>query len=127
MTARIIVADDDPVVAAAVKDILAGHGCEVVVVHDGFELCERAPKIMPHLIITDIQMPGAYGNTAAQVLRNEPRTAKIPVLFMSGHRYEKVKKLLPEDSLTRFLQKPVTPAALKAAIDELLPMGGFTP
>lgn len=127
MIAQILVADDDPNVTSLLKDYLTGRNHRVIVVSDGYQASQKAGEHRPHLIITDIQMPGAYGSSVYQVLQKDPNTAKIPILFMSAHPYEKLKSLLPQDPKTRFLQKPIAFAELEKLIAELLPMGGYLP
>lgn len=127
MIAQIIVADDDPMLTGLLNEYLTSRQHRVIVVHDGVQLFERATQHQPHLIITDIQMPGAYGNSAYQMLRKEPKTAGIPVLFISSHPYEKLKALLPNDPKTRFLKKPIDFAALETLMTEILPLGGYIP
>ena len=99
----------------------------VVTVSDGFQLAQKAIEFQPHLIITDIQMPGAYGSSAYQVLQKDPKTSHIPVLFMSAHPYAKLKPILPDDPKTRFIQKPVKFDQFDKLIAELLPLGGYMP
>ncbi|OGR85718.1 MAG: hypothetical protein A3J74_10050 [Elusimicrobia bacterium RIFCSPHIGHO2_02_FULL_57_9] len=127
MIAQILVADDNPDLAALLYEFLTAKKHRVLVAKDGFELAEKAAQHQPHLIITDIQMPGAYGSSVYQLLQKDPRTAKIPVLFISAHPYEKLKKILPMEPKTRFIQKPLAFAELEKMIDELLPLGGYAP
>ena len=98
-----------------------------MIVFDGFQLSQKAVEHRPHLIITDIQMPGAYGSSVYQVLQKDPATKDIPILFISAHPLERVKNILPNDPKTRFLQKPLTFTALDKYIQELLPLGGYVP
>ncbi|MCX5797178.1 MAG: response regulator [Elusimicrobia bacterium] len=127
MIAQIIVADDDEDIASLLSEYLAGRRHRVIVVHDGFELAQKAAEHRPHLIITDIQMPGAYGSSVYQVLQKEPSTKDIPVLFISAHPLEQLKDIIPDGPKTRFLQKPVSFPALEKCIQELLPLGGYVP
>lgn len=127
MIAQILVADDNPDLAAFLEDFLTAKHHRVLVANDGFELAQKAAAHQPHLIIADIQMPGAYGSSVYQLLQKDPRTAGIPVLFISAHPYEKLQKILPNDPKTRFIQKPLAFAQLEKMIDELLPMGGYAP
>ena len=127
MIAQILVADDNPDITGLLSDYLGMKNHRVLVVNDGFQLSQKAAEHQPHLIITDIQMPGAYGSSAYQVLQKDPKTQKIPLIFMSAHPYEKLAKLLPNDPKTRFVQKPVDLAKLDALIAELLPLGGYVP
>ncbi len=127
MIAQILVADDNVDITDLLRDYLTARGHHVEVVNDGFQLAQKAVEFQPHLILTDIQMPGAYGSSVYQVLQKDPKTARIPILFISAHSYDKLKPILPVDSKTRFIQKPVSFPKLDAIIAELLPMGGFMP
>jgi CheY-like chemotaxis protein len=127
MIAQFLVADDDADITSLLSDYLTARGHKVIVVSDGFHLSQKAAEHRPHLIITDIQMPGAYGSSAYQVLQKDPATKDIPVLFISAHPYERVKNILPDDPKTRFLQKPIAFATLERCFQELLPLGGYVP
>jgi CheY-like chemotaxis protein len=125
--AQILVADDNTDITDLLKEYLQSRKHRVIVVNDGFALAQKAHEHKPHLIITDIQMPGAYGSSVYQALQKDPVTKDIPVLFMSAHPYEKVKNVLPNDPKTRYLGKPVPFAKLDEVIKELLPLGGYMP
>jgi CheY-like chemotaxis protein len=125
--AQILLADDNVDITNLLSDYLTMKKHRVIVVNDGFQLAQKAQEHKPHLIITDIQMPGAYGSSVYQVLQKDPKTASIPILFMSAHSYEKLKNILPNDPKTRFLQKPVPFEKLENTIAELLPLGGYIP
>jgi len=127
MIAQILLADDDVAITALMEEYLTSKNQRVVVVYDGFQLAEKAAEHRPHLIITDIQMPGAYGSSVYQVLQKDPKTKDIPVLFISAHPHERVKGVLPNDPKTRFLQKPISFEDLNRCIEELLPLGGYVP
>jgi CheY-like chemotaxis protein len=127
MIAKILVADDDPTVTMLLDDHLGSLGHKMIIVNDGFALTQKAVEHRPHLIITDIQMPGAYGSSAYQVLQQDSNTNKIPILFISGHPRSKLATILPKDSKTRFIEKPIELDALDALIAELLPLGGYCP
>ena len=127
MIAQIIIADDDPAITMLLGDYLTDQHHQVIIVPDGPQLMQKAGQYRPHLIITDIQMPGAYGTSVYQMLRKEPKTAAIPILFMSAHPYEKLKALLPNDPKTKFLQKPISFGLIDQAMKELLPLGGYIP
>lgn len=127
MIAQILIADDNQDITALLSEYLEMQGHRLIVVHDGYQLSQKAAEHRPHLIITDIQMPGAYGSSAYQVLQKDPATKSIPVLFISAHPEAKLSAILPKDPKTRFLQKPIELKKLDAVIAELLPMGGYCP
>lgn len=127
MIAQILIADDNPDITGLLNDYLSAKGNRVIVVSDGYQLAQKAAEHRPHLILTDIQMPGAYGSSAYQVLQKDEATKNIPVIFMSAHPLTKLAKLLPNDPKTRFVQKPVNLETLYELIKELLPLGGYCP
>jgi twitching motility two-component system response regulator PilH len=127
MIAQILLADDNEDITALYGEYLSLKGHRVIIASDGFQLSQKAAEHRPHLIITDIQMPGAYGSSAYQVLQKDTNTNKIPLIFMSSHPFSKLATLLPNDPKTRFIQKPFEFKALDALIDELLPLGGYCP
>ena len=127
MIAQILVADDNQDILALLTEYLTSKKHRIVGVSDGFQLAAKAREHRPHLIITDIQMPGAYGSSAYQVLQKDEYTKAIPIIFISAHPLEKVQKLLPNDPKTRFMHKPIDLAGLEKVIMELLPLGGYVP
>jgi len=127
MIAQILLADDNPDITAMLGDYLTHKGHRLILVNDGYQLSQKAAEHRPHLIITDIQMPGAYGSSAYQVLQKDANTNKIPVIFMSAHPLTKIASILPKDPKTRFIHKPVDLKTLEAMIAELLPLGGYCP
>lgn len=127
MIAQILIADDTPEITTMLDDYLTCLNHRVIVVSDGVQLAQKALEHRPHLIITDIQMPGSYGSTSYKVLQKEPGTAKIPVIFMSSHPLEKIRSILPDAPNTRFIQKPIPLPLLDQYMKELLPLGGYVP
>jgi CheY-like chemotaxis protein len=125
--AQILLADDNPDITSLLGDYLGMKGHRMIIVNDGYQLSAKAAEHRPHLIITDIQMPGAYGSSAYQVLQKDENTRRIPVIFMSAHSYEKLAPILPKDPKTRFIHKPVDLKVLEEMIAELLPLGGYCP
>ncbi|MDE2141311.1 MAG: response regulator [Elusimicrobia bacterium] len=127
MIAQILLADDNPDITELLSDYLSHKGHRMITVNDGYALSQKAAEHRPHLIITDVQMPGAYGSSAYQVLQKDVNTKNIPVIFMSAHPLSKLAPILPNDPKTRFIQKPVDLKTLDALIAELLPLGGYCP
>ncbi|MFI5362378.1 MAG: response regulator [Elusimicrobiota bacterium] len=127
MIAQILLADDNPGITESLGDYLRQRGHRVIIAEDGYQLAQKAAEHRPHLIVADVQMPGAYGSSAYQVLQKDANTNKIPVIFISAHPLSKIRAILPIDPKTRFLQKPLDLKALDAMIAELLPLGGYCP
>ena len=124
MGATILVADDSEDISSFLADHLTMMGHAVTIVDDGAKLLLQAAEIHPHLIITDIQMPGAFGSTAYLSLQKDEKTKKIPVIFISAHP---VKSFIPDTPSTRYIQKPIDLKKLSEFVTQLLPLGGYRP
>ncbi len=81
----IVLADDDPAVAALVADTLrADIPADVVVVENGALVVDAVIDSAAALLILDISMPGASGIDVYDVVRNHAAVGTTPVLFMTA-------------------------------------------
>ena len=118
--ARVLVADDDPLLLATVGDALAHVGAKVTSAASGAELIEQMANEGPFdLVVTDVSMPWMNGLQAMQAVR----TAGLgtSVIFMTGladARIPSQVRALGESAL--LLRKPFDLSQLVAAASELL-------
>jgi cyclic di-GMP phosphodiesterase len=81
---------------------------------DGLTLAAAAPQ--PDLILLDVEMPGATGFEICQILKEDPATARIPVIFLTG-RVEPAEQLEGLDlGAVDYLTKPVNAQLLLARV-----------
>ena len=78
MIAQILVADDNPDLAALLEDFLTEKKHKVIVATDGFQLAEKAAAHQPHLIIADIQMPDIETRVAILRYKAERKNVFLP-------------------------------------------------
>jgi DNA-binding response OmpR family regulator len=125
---HILLVDDDRDLVAGVKAFLEARGYAVDTAHSGIEAGERIAARRPDLVVLDIMMDyDTDGFNVAFKLREEPETARIPVIIMSGFTKELETKthvfepmMYREWPAARFFEKLVKLADLAAAIAELL-------
>jgi DNA-binding NarL/FixJ family response regulator len=80
---RVLLADDHPGVAEALKDILSAEFEVVGSVEDGLALLEAATNLAPDVIVADISMPKLDGLSALfQLKENNP---DVKVVFITMH------------------------------------------
>ena len=86
MTAiRILHVDDEPDIREVVELSLGlNPDFEIRSCGSGAEAVAIAAEWSPFIILLDVMMPGMDGPTTLTQLRNNPRTADIPVLFMTA-------------------------------------------
>lgn len=82
--ARILIGDDDSCMRALLEELLADEGYEVISAADGHSLVRLAQECAPDIILVDLVMPGMDGYEAIRQLRNDTRTAHIPMLILTG-------------------------------------------
>lgn len=82
--AKILVIDDEPQVTEIVETFLSSAGHEVFTENIAASGLKKAKDLKPDLILLDIMMPDVDGYEICNNLKNDPETANIPVLFLTG-------------------------------------------
>jgi DNA-binding NtrC family response regulator len=113
---RVAVIDDERVIADSLAEILRLHGYEVKAHYSGESAMADALEFSPQVVLSDIQMNTIDGvETAVRIRETQPQCRIILVSAspMSGSIYERICGLGFE-----FLQKPVRPQEILAALRE---------
>jgi two-component system cell cycle response regulator len=83
-TPLILVADDEPVNLALIKRRLEWEEYHVETAEDGGQAVAAAKRLLPDLVILDVMMPVLDGLQACRLLKEDPSTRDIPVIFLSA-------------------------------------------
>ncbi len=83
-TPVVLVADDEPVNLALIKRRLEWEHYEVHTAEDGGQAVEAARRLLPDLVVLDVMMPVIDGLQACRLLKEDPATRDIPVIFLSA-------------------------------------------
>lgn len=81
---KILIVDDEPDVLTSLRNILQRAGFIVFTASTGEAALEVSVTNLPDLIFLDIVLPGMEGSEVAAVLRENPKTAQIPIVFLTG-------------------------------------------
>jgi DNA-binding response OmpR family regulator len=117
---RILVAEDDPVMAATLSGALKSRGFGVVIARDAMQAVMFAVQQQPNAILLDVNMPAGTGLGALKRLQASTRTSSIPVLVVSGSTDLTLPATVRAEGAKGFFKKPVDLDALCARLDELL-------
>jgi len=119
-TKKILIADDQLYMIRLLEMTLKKGGYDVVSCRDGNEALAVAAREQPHLIVLDIIMPGLDGFGALRLLKENPATAKIPVIVLStkGHTLTRVET--EQAGAAQFFTKPFSPVHLLEEIKKIL-------
>jgi CheY-like chemotaxis protein len=103
---RILIADDEPEVVDLVRMMLEWEGYTVLAAVDGMETLISTRAQRPDLILLDVRMPKMTGLAVLEKLRDDPKTADIPVIMLSVVTgYPEVRAALQRGAVA-YLPKP---------------------
>ncbi len=123
MTApRALIAEDEPLLAAALEQELARAWPELAIavrVGDGLSAVRQALALLPDILFLDIRMPGCSGLEAALELADAwPQGQPLPALvFVTAYDQYAVQAF--EAQAVDYLLKPVQPERLRKTVDRL--------
>ena len=80
----ILIAEDSPTQAEALRLILESEGFHAVVVEHGQAALEAALASPPDAVLADVTMPELDGISLCRALRADPRTAELPFVILTG-------------------------------------------
>jgi CheY-like chemotaxis protein len=106
---RVLVVEDEPSIAEAIRFILRRDGWGVIALDSGHDAAARIAAERPALVILDVMLPGPSGLDVLQLLRLNPATLPLPVILLSARG-----QTLARD-LERGAGGPAAPGAWRAS------------
>ena len=120
MSKRLLVVDDEPNLLRAVAACLKTEDYEVTTARSGQEALMRVVESVPDLIISDIRMPGMDGYKLARQLRGSPRTALVPIVFLTAKDETADRIEGFRAGIDAYLTKPFEPDELIAVVNAII-------
>ena len=125
MARKILVVDDEPVVAKSCRRILSEAGHEVQVAQSGREGLRQALCQHFDLVVTDLRMPDLDGMDLVQAVRRDrPRTA---IIIITGYGTIPSAVAATRLGVADYVEKPFTPEEILEAVNKALPAGPPAP
>jgi two-component system cell cycle response regulator len=119
-TARVLVADDEPMIVDSLALGLRSKGYDVIEASSGAEAVRKAAEQYPDLILLDVRMPDVNGYEVTRRLKGDIRTLHIPIILVTGLSDSHDKAIGLEAGADEFLSKPVDQAELLVRISSIL-------
>lgn len=85
----ILIADHNRFITHLLGDLLSKQGYYVAEFTSGSKAMDALPTLQPDLILLDVDLPDISGFEICSKLKNDPRSADIPVLFVTSHKDKK--------------------------------------
>jgi two-component system phosphate regulon response regulator PhoB len=121
MTAKILIADDEPAIVELVRVTLEDPCVEVLEAQTGSDALELARTARPDLVLLDVHMPGLTGVEVCRRLRQDPSLAGTCVVMLTaaGQEWDRLRgRAVGADE---YLIKPFSPLQLIRIVRTLLP------
>ena len=116
---RALVVDDSAVIRELITVNLELEGFEVATAGDGETAIDLAAKMRPDVITLDVMMPRLSGFDTVVRLRQDERTAGIPVVMVTGRAQAADLERGEEVGVEAYLTKPFEPDALVEVVTRL--------
>ncbi len=118
---RMLVVEDDPAVAAAVRRCMEYSGFAVTVVHDGAAALAYAARHLPDIVILDLGLPNLDGLEVCRALRGLASGGAAPMVLMLTARDATADRVAGLDAgADDYLVKPFAVEELQARVRALL-------
>ncbi len=125
--ARILIADDDELIAELASEVLidAGHACGWVT--NAAAAWECVQRKRPDILLLDQAMPGESGMTLLRRLRRSPELYDLPVIMFTAMCGEQDQVQAIYAGAQDFLTKPFDPVDLVARVRRMIKLRGGRP
>jgi PAS domain S-box-containing protein len=120
-TIRVLLVEDDEAVAYGLQWSLEADGIGVHVVGKGADVLPAMFDFRPDVIVLDLNLPDEDGRNVYQRIAAQSR---VPVIFSSGHAFEREIRELLDNPHAAFLMKPYSSQELLRTIHQVLQSKG---
>ncbi len=123
--AKILIIEDDPLIARLYEKVFKFEGYEVDVALNGLEGLEKVRGSKPTLVVLDIMMPEMNGLEVLDKLKADPDTKKIPVVVLTNLAgSQDADAALTKGAVKYIVKSEYEPKAIANMIKEIL--AGYT-
>jgi len=117
---KMLVVDDEPDIVDLVSYNLKKEGFDVSSASDGEEALSMIRKGDFDFLVLDLMLPGIQGMELCRILRNDPKTARIPIIMLTAKGEEIDRILGLETGADDYMTKPFGPRELIARVKAVM-------
>jgi len=118
--ARVLVIDDEAALTNVLRVTLESHGHEVITADDGSRGFASAQRQTPDAILLDLMMPVMDGFAVLDALRNDERTASVPVLVLSAIATNYTEQQCYKLGAKAYMRKPFASSHLIGVLEDVI-------
>ena len=114
MVPHVLLIEDEPNIAEAIRFVLTRDGWRVSVLSDGAGAVAEVARLRPDLVILDLMLPGMSGLEIVSLLRADAATQNLAVMMLTAKGLGRDREAAARAGVTLFMTKPFANAELVA-------------
>ena len=120
MSAKILIIEDNEQNLYLATFLLEKNGYEIVQARNGLDGIALAARVLPDLILLDIQLPGMDGYAVARELRRNPALRDVPIVAVTSYAMVGDKERVLAAGCNAYIEKPISPDTFRSEIETVL-------
>jgi diguanylate cyclase (GGDEF)-like protein len=122
LTPKVLIVNDDAASLLALQSLLtdaegAGRGFDIVTARSGHEALRHVLNHDFAVILLDVSMPGMDGFDTAEAIHSHPRSATVPIIFVTAYYADEINRLKGyQEGAVDYLFTPVIPQILQSKV-----------
>jgi CheY-like chemotaxis protein len=116
----VLIAEDNSVNRELLRELLEMRGFAVEEAANGQEALERLAEVRPDILMLDLNMPTLDGYQTLERIRQDPRSAAIPVLAVTAYAMRGDQEKILGAGFNGYISKPISPVLLDQELERLL-------
>lgn len=119
MSRHVVLIEDEPNIAEAIRFLLTRDNWKVDVHGGGDDAAQIICAAKPDLVILDLMLPGKSGLEVIQEMRAMSELEDLPVLMLTARGQLKDREMAEKAGVTRFMTKPFSNSEVLTAVRDL--------
>ncbi|SMO77277.1 response regulator transcription factor [Ruegeria faecimaris] len=119
MSRKVLLIEDEPNIAEAIRFLLTREGWQVETHAEGTDALLVIQGAKPDLVILDVMLPGKSGMEILRDLRELEELRNLPVLMLTARGQSKDREMAENAGVSRFMTKPFSNAEVLTAVRDL--------
>lgn len=123
MSRKVLIVEDNADCREIIISFLRYKGYKVIAAENGAQSINKAVSESPDVVVLDLGLPDVSGIEVAALLKQDPKTSRIPIVIHSGWPPENWKEKAFQAGAGAYLTKPASPTMLQMTIEKLIEDG----
>lgn len=115
-TAKVLLVDDDPIMAHLLSNCLQPHNIHVTSLQEPLQFWQVLHQVQPDLLILDVKMPHVDGIELCQTVRCDGQWRWLPIVFLTSQTHPKIQQQIFLAGADDLVFKPIEPVELSTRI-----------